>query len=62
MRDLGAAAAFYLETTLKPTDVIGISSWSAALLAMVESMHPSPRAAGARDHARQLIRRFTFRA
>jgi DNA-binding transcriptional regulator LsrR (DeoR family) len=48
VRDLGAAAAFYLETTLKPTDVVGISSWSAALLAMVESMHPSPRAAGAR--------------
>ena len=48
MRDLGAAAAFYLETTLKSTDVVGISSWSAALLAMVESMHPSPRAAGAR--------------
>ncbi len=48
VRDLGAAAAFYLETTLKSTDVVGISSWSAALLAMVESMHPSPRAAGAR--------------
>jgi DNA-binding transcriptional regulator LsrR (DeoR family) len=47
VRDLGAAAAFYLETTLKPSDVVGISSWSAALLAMVESMHPNPRAAGA---------------
>ena len=70
-RDLGAAAAFYLETTLKPTDVVGISSWSAALLAMVEAMHPSPRAAGARvvqilggvgnpgaeAHATQLTRR-----
>ena len=48
VRDLKTAAAFYLETTLKSTDVVGISSWSAALLAMVESMHPSPRAAGAR--------------
>jgi DNA-binding transcriptional regulator LsrR (DeoR family) len=48
VRDLGAAAAFYLETTLKPKDVIGISSWSAALLATVESMHPNPRAKGAR--------------
>jgi DNA-binding transcriptional regulator LsrR (DeoR family) len=48
VRDLGAAAAFYLETTLKSTDVVGISSWSAALLAMVEAMHPSPRATGAR--------------
>jgi DNA-binding transcriptional regulator LsrR (DeoR family) len=46
VRDLGAAAAFYLETTLRRNDVIGISSWSAALLAMVESMRPSPRAAG----------------
>jgi DNA-binding transcriptional regulator LsrR (DeoR family) len=48
VRDLGAAAAFYLETTLKPKDVIGLSSWSAALLATVDAMHPSPRAKGAR--------------
>jgi len=41
--DLGAAAAFFLENTLKPSDVIGISSWSAALLAMVNAMHPSQR-------------------
>src|SRR5215510_1558228 len=41
--DLGAAAAFYLENTLKPSDVIGISSWSAALLEMVNAMHPSER-------------------
>jgi DNA-binding transcriptional regulator LsrR (DeoR family) len=41
--DLGAAAAFYLENTLKPRDVIGISSWSAALLHMVNAMHPSQR-------------------
>jgi DNA-binding transcriptional regulator LsrR (DeoR family) len=42
-RDLGSAAAFYLETTLKPNDVVGISSWSAALLAVVNSMQPSQR-------------------
>lgn len=42
-RDLGAAAAFYVENTLKPNDVIGISAWSATLLAMVNSMHPSKR-------------------
>jgi DNA-binding transcriptional regulator LsrR (DeoR family) len=42
-RDLGAAAAFYLENTLKPSDVVGISSWSAALLAMVNAIHPSRR-------------------
>jgi DNA-binding transcriptional regulator LsrR (DeoR family) len=71
IRDLGAAAAFYLETTLRPTDVVGISSWSAALLALVEAMHPNPRAAGAgvvqilggignpgaEKHATQLTRR-----
>jgi DNA-binding transcriptional regulator LsrR (DeoR family) len=48
VRDLGAAAAFYLETTLKASDVIGISSWSGALLATVDAMHPSQRFAGAR--------------
>jgi DNA-binding transcriptional regulator LsrR (DeoR family) len=53
VRDLGAAAGFYLETTLKQRDVIGISSWSAALLAMVEAMHPSPRPSGA--HVVQIL-------
>jgi len=48
VRDLGSAAAFYLETTLRPRETIGISSWSAALLAMVEAMHVNPRASGAR--------------
>jgi DNA-binding transcriptional regulator LsrR (DeoR family) len=42
-RALGAAAAFYLEKTLKRNDVIGISSWSATLLAMVDAMHPLSR-------------------
>jgi DNA-binding transcriptional regulator LsrR (DeoR family) len=44
VRDLGAASAFYLENTLAPRDVIGVSAWSAALLAMVEAMHPTQRA------------------
>jgi len=35
---LGAAAAVYLETTLTGGDTVGISSWSATLLAAVESM------------------------
>ena len=48
VRDLGAAAAFNLESTLKPGDVIGISCWSAALLAMVDAMHPTERVSGAR--------------
>jgi len=43
LRDVGAAAAFYLETTLKPGEVIGISSWSSTLLAMVNSMQPFPK-------------------
>ena len=47
-RDLGAAAAFYLETTLKVGQVIGISSWSAALLAMVNAMHPAHKWKGTR--------------
>ena len=41
--DLGAAAACYMETTLKPNDIIGISCWSAALLAMVDAMRPMQR-------------------
>lgn len=40
-RDLGAAAAYFLELAIKPGEVIGISSWSAALLEMINAMHPS---------------------
>lgn len=40
-RALGAAAAQYLETTLAASDVLGISSWSATLLAAAESMRPA---------------------
>jgi DNA-binding transcriptional regulator LsrR (DeoR family) len=72
VRDLGPAAAFYVETTLKANDVVGLSSWSAALLAMVDAMQPNSRAAGARVvqilggvgnpsaevHATHLTRRF----
>ena len=47
-RALGSAAAFYLESTLKKGDVIGISSWSATLLAMVDAMHPFPKSSDAR--------------
>ena len=47
-RDLGAAAAYYLETTLKADEVIGISSWSAALLGMVNAMHGHRRWQGVR--------------
>jgi DNA-binding transcriptional regulator LsrR (DeoR family) len=47
-RDLGAAAAFYLENTLQPDDVIGISAWSSALLSMVNALRPSRRFASTR--------------
>lgn len=39
---LGAAAAVYLETTLTGGERVGISSWSATLLATVEAMRPRP--------------------
>lgn len=42
-RQLGAAAAYYLESALRPDEVVGISSWSATLLALVDAMHPTPR-------------------
>src|SRR5512140_1704815 len=71
IRDLGAAAAFYLETTLRQNEVVGISSWSATLLAMVNAMHSLPRQTaaqvvqilggvgnpGVEHHAMQLTRR-----
>jgi DNA-binding transcriptional regulator LsrR (DeoR family) len=47
LRDLGAAAAYYVETTLKQGEIIGISSWSSTLLAMVDAMHPLPRSSRA---------------
>jgi DNA-binding transcriptional regulator LsrR (DeoR family) len=40
-RALGSAAAVYLETTLTGGDTVGISSWSATLLAAVEAMRPA---------------------
>jgi DNA-binding transcriptional regulator LsrR (DeoR family) len=39
MRDIGAAASFYIETTIKDYDIVGISSWSSSLLALLDSMH-----------------------
>ncbi|NUP32649.1 MAG: sugar-binding transcriptional regulator, partial [Streptomycetaceae bacterium] len=45
---LGAAAAYYLEATLRSDDVVGISSWSASLLATVDAMHPLPALTGVR--------------
>jgi len=38
-RQIGAAAAYYVESTIKPNEVIGLSSWSGTLLALVDAMH-----------------------
>ena len=43
--ELGIAAAGYLEVTLTGGDVVGLSSWSATLLAAVDAMRPLPRRA-----------------
>jgi DNA-binding transcriptional regulator LsrR (DeoR family) len=40
VRDLGTALAYFLESTLKPGKVVGISSWSRSLFAMVDALHP----------------------
>lgn len=45
-RDLGAAAAYYLESAIRPNEIIGISSWSSTLLAMVDALHPLQRKPG----------------
>lgn len=47
-RDIGRAAAYYLETTLNQGECIGISSWSSTILAMVDVMRQIPRPIGAR--------------
>jgi DNA-binding transcriptional regulator LsrR (DeoR family) len=46
VRDLGSAAAFYLENTISPKMVVGISSWSRSLFAMVETLHPTEAGKG----------------
>jgi DNA-binding transcriptional regulator LsrR (DeoR family) len=69
--NLGAATAYYFETTLAPDEKIGISSWSETLLAMAGAMRPVRRLSGvqvvqilgglgnpaAASHAAQLTRR-----
>jgi DNA-binding transcriptional regulator LsrR (DeoR family) len=47
-RQLGGAAAYYLESAQHANEVIGISSWSATLLALVDAMHSAPRKSGLR--------------
>lgn len=38
-RAIGSAAAHYLETRLKAEDIVGISSWSSTIRAMVDELH-----------------------
>jgi DNA-binding transcriptional regulator LsrR (DeoR family) len=46
VRDLGAAATFFLQTTVTPGAIIGVSSWSRALFALVDCMSSSDCARG----------------
>ncbi len=71
LRDIGAATAYYLEQTIKPDEIIGLSSWSKTLMAMVDAMNPLGKQAGAQvvqvlggagnpaveNHAVHLVRR-----
>jgi DNA-binding transcriptional regulator LsrR (DeoR family) len=43
LRVIGAAAAAYVETTIGTGEILGISSWSESLLAMLDNMHPQGR-------------------
>jgi DNA-binding transcriptional regulator LsrR (DeoR family) len=52
-RDLGSAAAYFLELAVKPGEVIGISSWSASLLEMINAMHPTK--SGANSQVVQIL-------
>ncbi len=47
VRNLGIAAAFYMKTTIKGGEIVGISSWSETLLAMVDAMDPLMQAGAA---------------
>jgi len=53
LREIGSAAASYLETTLGTDEVVGISSWSETLLRTVSSMQPLRRPPG--NHVVQIL-------
>lgn len=40
MARIGEAAAHFVEATLQPGEIIGVSSWSETILKMVENIHP----------------------
>jgi len=72
MRAIGSSAAYFVETTLKSNEIVGLSSWSSSLLSMVDQMHPVRRTQGctivqiqgglgnpsAEKHAHHLVTRF----
>lgn len=45
---IGSAAAYYAESTINKNEVVGLSSWSSTLLAMVDAMHPLTKATSAK--------------
>jgi DNA-binding transcriptional regulator LsrR (DeoR family) len=40
MARIGEAAAHFIEATLQPGEVVGVSSWSETILKMVDNIHP----------------------
>jgi DNA-binding transcriptional regulator LsrR (DeoR family) len=50
---IGSAGARYLESTMLPSDRVGLSSWSASLLAVVDAM--TPRASRTAERIVQVI-------
>ncbi len=71
MSRIGETAAYFVETTLQPEEVIGVSSWSETILKMVDNIHPMKSASakhvvqtlggmgapGVQTHATQLTTR-----
>ncbi|HVN55983.1 MAG TPA: sugar-binding transcriptional regulator [Anaerolineaceae bacterium] len=47
-KEVGSAAAYYLENVLRQNEVVGLSSWSATLIALVDAMHVVPRRSNVR--------------
>lgn len=45
---IGEAAAYFLETTMREGEVVGISSWSQSLLRMIDNIHPYKRVSAAK--------------
>ena len=60
---IGSAAAHYVETRLRPGDLVGISSWSSTIRAMVDELHPQSIKASARlvasDDVAEVVGKFS---